>query len=210
MAELYQGKFSGEEIDSAIGDIQGLFTSGTTGQVMTKTDSGAEWADVPKELPSGGTAGQVLSKVDSTDYNTQWIDPPSGARVIGSNDDLIAYRMGDIVLLYTNRQFSHTFTSADQNLPGELFNGYYYYYSEQVSLSGLGFTVPLPSGTISSIPLHISTDYSNIQEIRFFRNSLRASMSYDLMRPSQFTPALPRLNMGVTDKTFITSFVIPE
>lgn len=30
-------------------------------------------------VAAGGTAGQVLSKVDSTDYNTQWIDPPSSS-----------------------------------------------------------------------------------------------------------------------------------
>ena len=29
-------------------------------------------------LPAGGNTGQVLSKIDSTDYNTEWIDPPSG------------------------------------------------------------------------------------------------------------------------------------
>lgn len=29
-------------------------------------------------LPAGGNAGQVLSKIDGTDYNTEWIDPPSG------------------------------------------------------------------------------------------------------------------------------------
>lgn len=29
-------------------------------------------------VPSGGTAGQVLSKVDGTNYNTEWIDAPSG------------------------------------------------------------------------------------------------------------------------------------
>ena len=48
MAELYQGKFSGEEIDSAIEKIeaiQGLPAGGTTGQVVTKTANGAEWVD---------------------------------------------------------------------------------------------------------------------------------------------------------------------
>ena len=30
-------------------------------------------------VPTGGTAGQILSKVDETDYNTQWIDAPSGS-----------------------------------------------------------------------------------------------------------------------------------
>ena len=29
-------------------------------------------------VATGGTAGQVLSKVDATDFNTKWIDPPSG------------------------------------------------------------------------------------------------------------------------------------
>lgn len=29
-------------------------------------------------VPKGGTAGQVLSKKSATDYDTQWIDPPSG------------------------------------------------------------------------------------------------------------------------------------
>ena len=28
-------------------------------------------------VPTGGTAGQILAKVDGTDYNTQWINPPS-------------------------------------------------------------------------------------------------------------------------------------
>lgn len=39
-----------------------------------KGDTGAAGQGVP----AGGTAGQVLSKVDGTDYNTEWIDPPSG------------------------------------------------------------------------------------------------------------------------------------
>lgn len=29
-------------------------------------------------VPTGGTSGQVLAKVDGTDYNTNWINPPSG------------------------------------------------------------------------------------------------------------------------------------
>jgi hypothetical protein len=28
-------------------------------------------------VPIGGTAGQVLAKIDSTNYNTQWVTPPS-------------------------------------------------------------------------------------------------------------------------------------
>lgn len=29
-------------------------------------------------VAAGGTAGQILSKINSTDYNTEWVDPPSG------------------------------------------------------------------------------------------------------------------------------------
>ena len=38
-------------------------------------------ADAPINtgLPEGGTAGQILAKVDGTDYNTKWINAPSGA-----------------------------------------------------------------------------------------------------------------------------------
>jgi hypothetical protein len=28
-------------------------------------------------VPVGGTTGQVLAKIDSTNYNTQWVTPPS-------------------------------------------------------------------------------------------------------------------------------------
>lgn len=28
-------------------------------------------------VPTGGISGQVLAKIDSTNYNTQWVTPPS-------------------------------------------------------------------------------------------------------------------------------------
>lgn len=45
-----------------------------------KGDTGATGADGTDGVgvPTGGTAGQILAKVDNTDYNTQWIDPPTG------------------------------------------------------------------------------------------------------------------------------------
>ena len=39
-------------------------------------------------LPAGGTAGQIPSKIDATDFNVQWIDPPSGGG--GGTDDQTA------------------------------------------------------------------------------------------------------------------------
>lgn len=73
MAELYQGKFSGEEIDSAIEKIQaiqGLPAGGATGQVVTKTDGGAEWADAP-----GGDDPNALklnAGVQNITYGETW------------------------------------------------------------------------------------------------------------------------------------------
>ena len=32
-------------------------------------------------VPAGGTTGQILSKTDATDYNTEWVDAPSGGSV---------------------------------------------------------------------------------------------------------------------------------
>ena len=39
-----------------------LPSGGTVGQVLTKTATGSEWADVPEELPEGGSNGQFLKK----------------------------------------------------------------------------------------------------------------------------------------------------
>ena len=57
-------------------------TGGTTGQVLTKTEDGQEWADASKSLPTGGTAGQILTK---TTDGSEWKSLPNastGARGI--------------------------------------------------------------------------------------------------------------------------------
>lgn len=72
----------------------GTVTTGNPGTSATVTNSGTSSAAVfdfviPQGatgqtgatgpgVPQGGTAGQILSKIDGTDYNTQWIDAPSG------------------------------------------------------------------------------------------------------------------------------------
>jgi hypothetical protein len=38
---------------------------------------GADGAD-GQGVPTGGTAGQHLAKIDGTDFNTEWVDPPTG------------------------------------------------------------------------------------------------------------------------------------
>jgi hypothetical protein len=36
------------------------------------------WHDIPNDLPTGGTTGQVLAKASNDNYDTEWIDAPSG------------------------------------------------------------------------------------------------------------------------------------
>jgi hypothetical protein len=51
-------------------------TAGTNGAAGANGVAGATGATGPGVV-TGGTTGQVLSKIDSTDYNTQWINPPA-------------------------------------------------------------------------------------------------------------------------------------
>lgn len=48
-------------------------TGGTTGQVLTKTETGEEWRDAPSGLPEGGTEGQMLYKGAE---GVEWGDKP--------------------------------------------------------------------------------------------------------------------------------------
>lgn len=62
-------------------------TGGTAGQVLTKTDTGEEWADAPDGLPTGGTPGQVLTK---TSTGEEWSDAPSGLPEGGTEGQILA------------------------------------------------------------------------------------------------------------------------
>ena len=57
------------QLNDKFANVHSIPTGGTAGQVVTKTDTGAEWADVPTEIPTGGTVGQVLTKaVDGVEW----------------------------------------------------------------------------------------------------------------------------------------------
>lgn len=64
----------------------GLPDGGTEGQVLTKTSTGAQWDDVPSDLPAGGTDGQVLTK---TTDGTAWADAPSGLPEGGTDGQVL-------------------------------------------------------------------------------------------------------------------------
>lgn len=78
----------------------GTVTTGAAGSSATVTNAGTSSAavfnfSIPQGVAgstgpagpgvaAGGTAGQILSKVDGTNYNTQWINPPSGGNEVHS------------------------------------------------------------------------------------------------------------------------------
>ena len=61
-------------------------TGGTAGQVLTKTDTGEEWADAPDGLPTGGTPGQLLTK---TETGEEWANAPSGLPEGGTEGQML-------------------------------------------------------------------------------------------------------------------------
>ena len=84
----------GTTTTGAEGTQASVTNSGTTHNAVfnftiPKGDTGATGATGPQGptgpagpgVAAGGTAGQVLSKVDGTDYNTEWINPPSSGSV---------------------------------------------------------------------------------------------------------------------------------
>lgn len=68
-------------------------TGGTAGQVLTKTDTGEEWADAPDPLPAGGTPGQILTK---TADGEAWGDPPdTGVVTFAGRTGAVTPQSGD-------------------------------------------------------------------------------------------------------------------
>lgn len=72
----------------AVGPAGAAGTNGVDGAQGPAGPVGANGAPgaAGQGVPVGGTAGQVLSKIDSTDFNTAWINPPSG----GGGSSLVA------------------------------------------------------------------------------------------------------------------------
>jgi hypothetical protein len=68
-------------------------------------------------IPTGGTAGQLLAKVDNTNYNAEWIDPPSGGGLdlAELNPILDGYATTSDLSSHTGDSTIH-FTAASLNL----------------------------------------------------------------------------------------------
>lgn len=56
--------------------------------IAIETALGVDMENIPTgeihNMPNGGNTGQVLAKIDVADYNTEWIDPPSGGGAVDS------------------------------------------------------------------------------------------------------------------------------
>ena len=78
---------------TALADKLDAPDGGTTGQVLTKTASGQEWADIDA-LPEGGTTGQILTVGASG--AAEWADPPdTGVTTFNNRSGAVTPQAGD-------------------------------------------------------------------------------------------------------------------
>lgn len=64
--------------------IEQIGVPGPAGPASTVPGPKGDDGDPGVGVPTGGTTAQILSKIDNTDYNTQWIDAPSGSGGAGT------------------------------------------------------------------------------------------------------------------------------
>lgn len=95
----------------------GLPTGGTPGQLLTKTETGEEWADAPDPLPEGGTTGQLLTK---TADGTAWQNKPAyTADEVGARPNTWTPSAADVGAVPTTRTVNGQALSADITLDAE-------------------------------------------------------------------------------------------
>lgn len=95
----------------------GLPTGGTPGQLLTKTETGEEWADAPDPLPEGGTTGQLLTK---TADGTAWRNKPAyTADEVGARPNTWTPSAADVGAVPTTRTVNGQTLSADITLDAE-------------------------------------------------------------------------------------------
>lgn len=129
-------------------------TGGTAGQVLTKTDTGEEWADAPDGLPTGGTPGQVLTK---TSTGEEWSDAPSGLPEGGTEGQIL--KRGASGAEWDDAEW---LPSSGGTLTGRLTTPELWGKSPDSSLPF--FSMNASSGSIN-IPMVYSREPSSSQEI---------------------------------------------
>lgn len=91
-------------------------TSGTAGQVLTKTSTGEEWSDAPSGLPEGGTEGQILKRGAS---GAEWDDaewlPLSGGEVSGTVTFRNYISIRDYISMYRNADIKFIFSGIEDS-----------------------------------------------------------------------------------------------
>lgn len=68
----------GENAVYAVTDENALYMWTSVGGWVKAADLQGTPGQDGAGLPTGGTTGQVLSKTTATDYDTEWVDPPTG------------------------------------------------------------------------------------------------------------------------------------
>lgn len=101
--------------ETVLGGIKAKAKTTESSEVAIDTTTGKLYAPAPDAaangLPSGGTAGQILSKIDGTNYNVQWVDPPTGG---GTGE--AAYIMPSVADFETSRAGTGTISDTSKGV----------------------------------------------------------------------------------------------
>lgn len=117
------------EDDKLVIEVAGRGLTGATGATGPAGADGAQGPVGPQGAPGvgvpiGGTANQVLSKVDATDYNTQWVDPTTGAVSWGGITGTLSSQTDLQSVLDGKSSTSHvhtgTYEPANANIQGHI------------------------------------------------------------------------------------------
>lgn len=113
------------ETNGTISADSQLPTGGTTGQLLTKTASGTEWADAPSGLPDGATEGQMLYQgADGAEWGDKPVmvvhfsrtpDGPSYAVDKTFAEVLDAYNKGYSIYAIEDDNFAYTLSYIETN-----------------------------------------------------------------------------------------------
>ena len=114
----------------------GLPVGGSTGQVLKRTASGAEWANEKTELPTGGANGQILKR---TANGTEWANEKTELPTGGANGQVLTKRAGGAA-----------WETPAAPVPKQIKNGSYYvtmsnYGALSSNCQSLGFFGSTPS-----------------------------------------------------------------
>ena len=159
--------------------------TGDTGAQGPKGDTGATGPAGPG-VASGGTTGQILAKASGTDYDTEWINPPSGGntkgmiRIGGSSNITMSFKTNGAL----SPDFMTYITPTNSVAVASISGGATFLLSVEVVEDGIWDNQPTlvikQAGRITSFYGYVSTQEILVNDVMDASNTLTKYNCYDL------------------------------